>query len=591
MHYMPEGRVQRRLAAIFAADVAGYTRLIGKDEVGTLDALKEIRAGLVDPKIAEHKGRIFKTTGDGVLAEFPSVVNAVACAVDIQRAMSGRNADLSEDRKIQFRIGINLGDVIVEDDDLFGDGVNVAARLEGIAPVGGVIVSGTVRDHLGNRLDLQFDDNGEQILKNIERSVRAYAVRLDGPGANPTSPTSLSDKPSIALLPFVNMSDDRQQDYFADGITENVITGLSRFRDLFVIASNSTFAYKGKAIKIQDASRELGARYILEGSVQRSKDRVRITAQLIDGKTGRHLWAERYDRGIDDIFAVQDDVTERIIGSLATAYGGRLLKVWRERPEAAGTRNFEALDYFVRGMESLNRFTKEDNLRARELFEKAGELDPKFGKAFAKLAWTYMIDANDGWSDNADVSLANGLKYANLAIERDDAEAWGYYALAGHCLFCGQYERAIIEYQRALDLNPNDADVLMDFGSCLSYCGKAQEGLETAQKAMRLNPHCPEWYILQIGQIYYDVRRYHEAIAALEGLRTLDTVYQHLYLAASYAALGSEDEAHQAIKNVLRLEPRATITMRTTSDMAPYKNSSDLEHFRENLRKAGLRNE
>jgi adenylate cyclase len=384
------------------------------------------------------------------------------------------------------------------------------------------------------------------------------------------------------------MSDDRQQDYFADGITENVITGLSRFRDLFVIASNSTFAYKGKATKIQDASRELGARYILEGSVQRSKDRVRVTAQLIDGKTGRHLWAERYDRGIDDIFAVQDDVTERIIGSLATAYGGRLLKAWQERPEVAGTRNFEALDYFVRGMESLNRYTKEDNLRARELFERAGELDPKFGKAFAKLAWTHLIDASDGWSENPEASLANGLKYANLAIERDDAEAWGHYALAGHCLFCRQYERAIIEYQRALELNPNDADVLLDFGSCLSYCGRAQEGLETAQKAMRLNPHYPEWYILQIGQIYYDVRRYHEAIAALEGLRTLDTVYQHLYLAASYAALGSEDEAQQAIEHVLQLEPRATITMRTTSDMAPYKNSSDLEHLRENLRKAGL---
>ncbi|WP_095080586.1 adenylate/guanylate cyclase domain-containing protein [Mesorhizobium sophorae] len=584
---MAEGRVQRRLAAILAADVVGYTRLMGRDEAGTLGELKTIRADLIDPKMAEHQGRIFKTTGDGVLAEFPSVVNAVACAVDIQRAMSDRNGAIPEARAIQYRIGINVGDVIIEGDDVFGDGVNIAARLEGIAPAGGVTVSGAVRDHLGSRLDLQFDDIGDQTLRNVERPVRAYAVRLDVPGEVPIA--QHSDKPSIALLPFVNMSDDRQQDYFADGITENVITGLSRFRDLFVIASNSTFAYKGKATKIQDASRELGARYILEGSVQRSKDRVRITAQLIDGKTGRHLWAERYDRGVDDIFAVQDDVTERIIGSLATAYGGRLLKAWQERPEVAGTRNFEALDYFVRGMESLNRYTKEDNLHARELFEKAGELDPKFGKAFAKLAWTHMIDANDGWSENPEASLANGLKYANLAIERDDAEAWGHYALAGHCLFCGQYERAIIEYQRALELNPNDADVLLDFGSCLSYCGRAQEGLETAQKAIRLNPHYPEWYILQIGQIYYDVRRYHEAIAALEGLRTLDTVYQHLYLAASYAALGSEDEAQQVIEHILQLEPRATITMRTTSDMAPYKNSSDLEHFRENLRKAGLR--
>ncbi|ESY65258.1 hypothetical protein X742_23270 [Mesorhizobium sp. LNHC232B00] len=589
MHYMPEGRVQRRLAAILAADVAGYTRLIGKDEVGTLDALKEIRDGLVDPKIAEHKGRIFKTTGDGVLAEFPSVVNAVACAVDIQRAMLGRNADLSEDRKIQFRIGINLGDVIVEVDDLFGDGVNVAARLEGIAPVGGVIVSGTVRDHLGNRLDLQFDDNGEQILKNIERPVRAYAVRLDGPGATPTSPTSLSDKPSIALLPFVNMSDDRQQDYFADGITENVITGLSRFRDLFVIASNSTFAYKGKATKIQDASRELGARYILEGSVQRSKDRVRVTAQLIDGKTGRHLWAERYDRGIDDIFAVQDDVTERIIGSLATAHGGRLLKAWQERPELAGARNFQALDYFVRGMEAIDRNTKEGNQHARELFLKAGELDPKFGKAFAKVAWTHMMDVIDGFSENPESSLADALRYANLAIERDDADAWGHYALAGHYLFCGQYEPAIAAFHRAFDLNPNDADILMDYGYCLSCAGRTTEGLDAAQKALRLNPRYPEWYVQQLGQIYFDCRQYHEAVTALHSLMTIDTVYRWLYLAASHAALGNMTEAKMAVERIKQIDPSATIVSRTGHQRTPYKNPGDLEHLRENLRKAGLR--
>lgn len=586
---MAEERIQRRLAGILAADVVGYSRLMGADEAGTLRALKEIRAGLVDLKIAEHRGRIFKTTGDGLLVEFPSVVNAVACAVEIQRAMSNRNAALSEDRAIQFRIGVNLGDVIVEDDDIFGDGVNVATRLEGIAPVGGVIVSGTVRDHLGNRLDLYFEDVGEQVLKNIERPVRAYSVRPSGPPAVPISQPSLSDKPSIALLPFVNMSDDPQQDYLADGITENVITGLSRFRDLFVIASNSTFAYKGKATKVQDVSRELGARYILEGSVQRSKDHVRITAQLIDGKTGRHLWVERYDRGIDDIFAVQDDVTERIVGSLATAYGGRLLKAWQERPEAAGTRNFQALDYFVRGMEFMNLSTKDDNLRARELFDRAGELDPKFAKAFAKLAWTHLVEANDGWSENPEASLASGLKFADLAIERDDNEAWGHYALAGYCLFCGQYERAIVEFQRALELNPNDADVLMDFGYCLSYAGKAPEGLETAQKAMRLNPRHPEWYTLQIGQIYYDARRYDEAIASLESLRTIDTVYRRLYLAASHAALGHTGEARKAIERILQLDSQATIARRTSPEIAPYKNPRDLEHFRANLRMAGLR--
>lgn len=576
--------MERRLAAILAADVVGYSRLMEQDEAGTMQTLKSRRKELLEPLAAKHRGRIFKVAGDGVFVEFASAVNAVQCAVDLQQAMAAANGSQPDDRHILLRIGINLGDVMVEGSDLYGDGVNIAARLEALAEPGGILVSGTAYDHVGTKVKVGFDDVGAQTLKNIANPVRAYRIA----NVEAIAPKPAADKPSVALLPFVNMSDDRQQDYLADGITENIITGLSRFRDLFVIASNSTFAYKGKATKIQDASRELGVRYILEGSVQRSKERVRITAQLIDGKTGRHLWAERYDRGIDDIFAVQDDVTERIIGSLATAYGGRLLKVWQERPEAAGTRNFQALDYFVRGMEFLNRFTKEDNLRARELFDKAGDLDPKFGKAFAKLAWTHLIEANEGWSENPEASLANGLKYANLAIERDDAEAWGHYALAGHNLFCGQYERAIAEFQRALELNPNDADVLLDFGYCLSYAGRTTEGLETAQKAMRLNPHYPEWYVVQLGQIYYDARRYDEAIAALESLRTIDTTARRLYLAASHAALGHTGEAQKATERILQMDPRATVTRQSSLEMAPYKNSSDLEHFRENLRRAGL---
>lgn len=579
--------MERRLAAILAADVVGYSRLMEQDEARTMETLKSRRKELLEPLVAKHRGRIFKTTGDGVLVEFGSAVNAVQCAVDLQNGMATANGDEAEDRRIILRIGINLGDVMVEGSDLYGDGVNVASRLEALAEPGGILVSGTAYDQVGTKVKVGFDDIGAQTLKNIANPVRAYRI-ASTPNVAVIALMPVSDKPSIALLPFVNMSDDRQQDYLADGITENIITGLSRFRDLFVIASNSTFAYKGKATKIQDASRELGVRYILEGSVQRSKERVRITAQLIDGKTGRHLWAERYDRGIDDIFAVQDDVTERIIGSLATAYGGRLLKAWQERPEAASTRNFQALDYFVRGMEFLNRLTKDDNLRARELFDKAGELDPKFGKAFAKLAWTHLIEANYGWSENPEVPLANGLKYANLAIERDDAEAWGHYALAGYWLFCRNYERAIAEFQRALELNSNDADVLMDFGSCLSYAGRASEGLEIAQKAMRLNPHYPEWYIVGLGQIYHDARRYDEAIAALESIRTIDTAYRRQYLAASHAALGCMGEAQKAIERVLQMDPQATVTRQSSPEMAPYKNSSDLEHFRENLRRAGL---
>ncbi|TIW21761.1 MAG: tetratricopeptide repeat protein, partial [Mesorhizobium sp.] len=475
---------------------------------------------------------------------------------------------------------------IIEGDDVFGDSVNIAARLEGIAPVGGVLISGAARDHLGKQRDLQFADFGEHKLKNIERPVRAYVMRLGNHVAQVVQ--QRSDRPSIALLPFVNMSEDPGQDYLADGLTENVITGLSRFRDLFVIASNSSFAYKGKAIKIQDASRELGVRYILEGSVQRSSQRVRITAQLIEGNTGMHLWAERYDSDINDIFAVQDDVTERIIGSLATGHGGRLLKAWQNRPEGGGTRNFQALDYLVRGLEALDRFTREGNSLAHELFEKAAELDPTFGKAISKIAWAHLHDVYMGLSENTEASISEAMKFANLAIERDDAEAWGHYALAGCHVLCGRYERAMAAYKRALELNPNDADILMDFGYFLSCAGKSAEGLETAKKAVRLNPHHPEWYTMLLGQIWFDQRRYDEAIAAVASLRTIDTVFCNLYVAASHAALGHTAEARAAVDHIMQMDPQATILGRTGPKATPYKNGEDLAHLRDNLLKAGL---
>jgi adenylate cyclase len=578
---MVEERTQRRLVAILAADVVGYSRLMGKDEAGTLKALMVIRAEVIDPKIAEHSGRVFKSTGDGVLSEFPSVVNAVACAAEIQSVLVAQNSTLS------VRIGINVGDVIVEQGDLFGDAVNIAARLESLAPASGILISGSARDQLSNRLDLQFDDIGEQTLKNIERPVRAYLVRA-GSGDQRSVSAIASDKPSIALLPFVNLSKDPEQDSLADGITENVIMGLSRFRDLFVIASSSTFAFKGKAVKVQEASRELGARYILEGSVQRSKDRVRITAQLVDGRTGRHLWAERYDRSIDDLFAVQDEVTEQIIGSLATAYGGRLIKAWHDRPERTGTRDSQALDYFIRGMDSLNRTTKDDNLQAREFFKRAGELDPRFGKAFAKRAWTFLNEATEGWSEDPDASLEHALEFAQLAIERDDAEAWGHYALAGYSLYRKDFDRCIAEFRRALDLNPNDPDVLTDFGYALSYAGRSSEALEASLKGKRLNPFHPEWYVPLLGQVYYDAGRYEEAISTLESVRQIDTVYLRMYLAASHIALGHYADAQKSVQRAMEIDRDASIRKVTSAEMAPYKNLADLERFREHLRKAGL---
>ena len=584
---MAEERAQRRLAAILAADVVGYSRLMEVDEAGTLAALKARRRDVLGPLVAKHQGRIFKTTGDGVLVEFASAVNAMQCAVDLQQGMAAANAEQPEDRHIVLRIGVNLGDVMAEGGDLYGDGVNIAARLEGIAEPGGILVSGTAYDHTKNKIKVGFDDLGAQSLKNIAEPVRAYRV-TGMPRVSPAPARAVADKPSIALLPFVNMSGDATQDYLSDGITENIIAGLSRFRDLLVIASNSTFAYKGKAVKIQDVSRELGVRYVLEGSVQRSSERVRITAQLIDGATGQHLWTERYDRGVEDIFAVQDDVTEMIVGQLATAYGGRLRKAWQGRVEKTGPQDFRAYDHHQRGMDIFNRFTKEDVERSRECFHQAVALDPAYGKPYAKIAWTHLTDVQFGWSGNAEESMAIALEFAALALARDDDEAWGHWALAGYHMLSRRYDRALAEYKKALELNPNDADVLNDLGMCLSYAGRAEEGIEMVRKAMRLNPHYPEYWVMQFGPIYFDARQYEEAIATLESLRSLDTIGVQLYLAASHAALGHADQARRAVARVIEFDPQATIRRRTVVGMAPYKDPEDLEHLRESLRKAGL---
>lgn len=575
----------RRLAAILAADVVGYSRLMEIDEVATLTALKTRRKAILEPLVAQHQGRIFKVTGDAVMIEFPSPVNAVQCAIELQVRMAAANGDLPDDRQVHLRIGVNLGDVLIEGSDLYGDSVNIAARLESLAEPGGILISGSTYEHVTNKVRACFDDLGTRILKNITKPVHVY--RATGTPRVAVT-TGAVDKPAIAVLPFVNMSEDQDQDYFSDAITENIITGLSRFRDLFVIASNSTFAYKGRSVNVQDVSRELGVRYILEGSVQRIADSVRITARLIDGMTGRHLWVERYDRCGEDIFALQDEVTELIVGTLATSYGGRLRKAWQNRGEGSLTRNMLALDYFHRGMESLNGFNKDDNEQARTLFQQSAHLDPSFAKPLSKISWTHMLDATFGWSENATESLAKGLEFAKAAIELDDDEAWGHHALAGYHMFNGRYDQAIGAFEKAVSLNPNDPDILTDFGWCLNYSGQAKDGLELARKAVRLNPHCPEWYIAQLGQIYFDARQYEEAIATLAGLRSLDTVPIRLTQAASHAALGHREEAARAIQRAFELDPQASLGRWTSAERAPYKEPKDLEHFRSNLRKAGL---
>src|SRR5947209_8595258 len=366
-----EHRAERRLTAILAADVAGYSRLMGQDEAGTLSRLRAHRRELIDPKIAEHKGRIVKTTGDGLLVEFPSVVEAVACAVAVQRGMAERNVSSPQDQRIVFRVGINLGDIIVDGEDIHGDGVNVAARLEALAEPGGVCVSGTVRDHIGDRLDITFDDMGEQSLKNIARPVRVYAVRLANVARTPTVSLSesqtvlaLPDKPSIAVLPFQNMSGDPEQEYFADGMVEEIITALSRVRWFFVIARNSTFTYKGHAVDVKQVGRELGVRYVLEGSVRKSGNRLRITAQLVEAETGNHLWAERYDRDVSDIFAVQDEITERVVAAIEP----ELYTAEQVRSQSKPPDSLDAWECVIRALSCIGQGTQDENTEAEALF-------------------------------------------------------------------------------------------------------------------------------------------------------------------------------------------------------------------------------
>jgi adenylate cyclase len=427
-----------------------------------------------------------------------------------------------------------------------------------------------------------------QAVKLDSSTLRPVATTLDrGFQAPPSQISQMDGRPSVAVLPFVNMSADHAHDYLSDGITENIITGLSRFRDLAVIASYSAFSYKGKPLKIQDVASELGVRFVLEGSVQKSSGRVTITAQLIDGDTGAHLWAERFDRDVDDIISVLDEITQLIVGRLATTFGGRIRKAWRGRIQKSSPQNFQAYDHFQRGLDAFD-FTPGSTARAREWFLRTIELDPNYGKAYAKVAWTYLTDIWLDWSENIDDSMEEALKYCTLALARDDDEAWGHWAMGAYHIFCGQHDRALASYQRALDLNPNDADVMSDFGWCLSCVGRSAEGMEMVHKAMRLNPHYPEYWLLLLGPVYFDARRYEDAIATFGGLQKIDTMGVHLYLAASHAALGHDNQARAELTRVFAFDPKASIRRCESAFLDVYKQSADREHFRQNLLKAGL---
>lgn len=580
---MAEERVERRLAAILAADMVGYSRLIGADEEGTIARQKAHRAELIDPTIAEYRGRIVKLMGDGALVEFASVVDAVKCAVAVQEGMAGREANVPEDRQIQYRIGVNLGDIVIDGEDILGDGVNIAARLEGLAEPGGICISAKVFEEVGNKLDVGFEDLGPQDVKNIAAPVHAYCVTLDGVQATPsTAPLPLPDKPSIAVLPFDNMSGDPEQEYFSDGITEDLITDLSKISGLFVVARNAAFFYKGRAVKPVEVSEELGVRYLLEGSVRKAGNRVRITAQLIDPPTGYHLWAERYDRDLTDIFALQDEITEKIVAALEVT----LTESEQEKVARRYTENLEAYDHFLRGRDQV-RATNETNAQAQEMFERAIELDPSFAAAYAILSYTHWRGWYNQWSDDPK-ALERALEAAQKAVALDESLPLARAYLAWVYVMKGQHERAIAEAKRAIALDPNLAEAHAYLGEILNLSGRPEEGVSLVKKAMGLDPHYPANYLIYLGHAYWALGRYEEAIAALKRCLTRfpTSLTSHRTLAVIFSELGRKEEARTEVAEMLRISPYASLE--DQKERLPIKDQAVLARYLDGLRKAGL---
>jgi len=573
-----EHRAHRQLSAILAADVAGYSRLIGLDEEGTLTRMQELRRALIDPSIRDHRGRIVKLMGDGLLVQFGSVIDAVRCAIELQRKLTDWNDELDEEQRIRFRMGINLGDVIVDGDDIHGDGVNVAARLEGLAEPGGICVSSIVHDQVRDKIDIFFDDIGEQQLKNIARPVRIYKAQLATKSERTTPGTS--EKPSIAVLPFVNMSGDPEQQYFSDGITEDIITELARFRPLKVIARNASFRFRGDNVDIFRAGRELGAQFLLEGSVRKLGNRIRITAQLIDARTGSHVWANKFDRNQEDLFAVQDQVVRTIVGTLA----GRMRAVDAERAALKPPANLAAYDCVLRAF-SLPFTDRSATSEVRRLSERAIELDPNYARAYAQLSVSYVMEWFRDFSTPATL-LDNALQLADRALILDENDNFTYGLLGWIYMLRRSFDKAELLYRRSMELNSNQPDLMTGLGFLYGYMGRPDEGLALYQQSKEIDPYFePSWYWMEIGILHFMAHRYEEAIVNLK--RSPATIEAgHTYLAASYAWLGRLEEARAHAAEAVRLAPELTITRFVARD--PYKNSEDLEHLIEGMRKAGL---
>ena len=595
---MSSEHVERRLAAILAADVAGSCRLIGIDEEGTLAQLKALRKTLFDPKIAEHHGRIVKNTGDGALVEFASVVDAVRCADEIQRGMAEQNTDVPQDKRIEFRIGIHVGDIIIEDDDIFGDGVNIAVRLEGIAEPGGVSISDDAHRQIRGKIGIDYDDMGPQVLKNIAEPMRVWRVRI-GPSFSPAMltkppietalPLALPDKPSIAVLPFINMSGDPEQDYFADGMVEEIITALSHFKALFVIARNSSFTYKGRAVDVKQVGRELGVRYVLEGSVRKAANRVRITGQLVDTATGAHLWAERFDGGLGDIFALQDQVTESVVGAIAPA----VEKAEIERAKRKPTESLDAYALYLRGLAKFYQYgSRQANGEALRLFNSAIELDPDFASAYGRAASCYVCAKTNGWFSDTANEIAEVTRLAQRAVElgKDDAIALAAsgWALAFVVRDLG-VGAALID--RALVLNSNLAEAWSSGGWVKAYLGEPELAIERFARGMRLSPLDPLAMSMRTGTAYahFFLGRYDEAASwAAMALQDSQDFQPGLRIAAASNAMARRPEqARRAVARLRQLNPALHVS--TLKDVVgPYQRAEDLSRYEEGLRQAGL---
>jgi len=585
---MAEERLQRRLAAILSADVVGYSRLMGMDEAGTLSRLNALRRKLIDPAIAAHSGRIVKLMGDGALVEFASAVDAVTCAIEIQRQVQEHEAGGSEANPIRFRIGINVGDIIIEGQDILGDGVNIAARIEGAAEPGGISISEDAWRQVQGKVTANFVDAGEQNLKNIARPVRIYRLDPTPKGTSaaeaPRPMPVQSDKPSIAVLAFNNMSGDPEQEYFSDGISEDIITDLSKLSELHVIARNSTFTYKGKPVDVKQVGRDLGVRYVLEGSVRKAGNRVRVTGQLIDAASGAHVWADRFDRDLTDIFAVQDELTREIIAALKV----KLTPEKREWLIRKNTIDQETYDLFLRGRERAWLNSKAGNVEARNLLGRVVAINPDFAAAHAFIGFTHVNDYVNGWGEDPERSLRIGLEIAERAVQLDEAEPQCHYILSVALGFSRQVDRALAEARRSLALAPNLAPGHHTVARMLTFTGDPAGAVNTLDAYMRLDPLYPDMALHFLAEARFSLGQFDEAVTALKQRleRSPDSATSLALLASCYGHLGRIDEARAAWAQVMKIAPNFSIERQRR--ILPYRNPDDFERRVEGLRKAGI---